>query len=153
MVFSASSTTSLLGNSGDSAYYLKRTVLFGIVGLFVMRILSKRGVALLKPLTPLIMIGSLIGLFAVLLPGIGMEVNGAKRWIGAGLFQIQPSEIAKVALVLYAAAMLAERPKLTRSVARHGAGAGGAGADLRSSSSSSPTSARRWSPASRSRRC
>lgn len=116
MVFSASSTTSLLGNSGDSAYYLKRTVLFGIVGLIAMRILANRGVAMLKPLTPLIMICSLIGLFAVLLPGIGMEVNGAKRWIGAGLFQIQPSEVAKLALVLYAAAMLAERPKLTRSL-------------------------------------
>jgi cell division protein FtsW len=116
MVFSASSTTSLLGSSGDSAYYLKRTVLFGVAGLFVMRFLSKRGVAMLKPLTPMIMVGSLIALFAVLLPGIGVEVNGAKRWIGAGLFQIQPSEVAKVALVLYAAAMLAERPKLTRSV-------------------------------------
>ena len=43
MVFSASSTTSLLGESGDSAYYLKRTVLFGAVGLAVMRLLSVRG--------------------------------------------------------------------------------------------------------------
>ncbi len=44
MVFSASSTTSLLGETGDGAYYLKRTLLFGAVGLVAMRILSIRGV-------------------------------------------------------------------------------------------------------------
>lgn len=116
MVFSASSTTSLLGEAGDGAYYLKRTVLFGIFGLIAMRILAIRGVGVIYRLTPLIMAVS-IGLLAlVLVPGIGIEVNGAKRWLGAGLFQIQPSEIAKVALVLHGAALLATRPKLTRSL-------------------------------------
>ena len=43
MVFSASSTTSLLGDSGDGAYYLKRTLLFGVFGLIAMRILAIRG--------------------------------------------------------------------------------------------------------------
>ena len=42
MVFSASSTTSLLGESGDSAYYLKRTLIFGAVGLLVMQVLARR---------------------------------------------------------------------------------------------------------------
>ena len=51
-----------------------------------------------------------------MIPGVGIEVNGAKRWIGAGLFQIQPSEIAKVALILYGAQLLATRPKMTRSI-------------------------------------
>ena len=45
-----------------------------------------------------------------------MEVNGARRWIGAGLIQIQPSELMKVALILYGAQLLATRPKLTRSI-------------------------------------
>ena len=48
-----------------------------------------------------------------MVPGVGIEVNGAKRWIGAGFFQIQPSEIAKVALILYGAHLLATRPKMT----------------------------------------
>jgi cell division protein FtsW len=52
----------------------------------------------------------------VMIPGVGIEVNGAKRWLGAGLFQIQPSEIAKVALILYGAHLLATRPKMTRSI-------------------------------------
>jgi cell division protein FtsW len=116
MVFSASSTTSLLGDSGDSAYYLKRTLAFGVFGLVAMRILALRGVGVIYRLTPVIMAVSIALLVLVLVPGIGVEVNGAKRWLGAGLFQIQPSEIAKVALVLHGAALLATRPRLTRSL-------------------------------------
>ena len=43
-----------------------------------------------------------------------MSANGAQRWIGAGLFQFQPSEIAKLALVLYGAHLLASRPAMVR---------------------------------------
>ena len=43
MVFSASSTTSLLGESGDGAFYLKRTLIFGALGLVVMHLLARRG--------------------------------------------------------------------------------------------------------------
>ena len=49
-------------------------------------------------------------LIAVLLPGIGIEVNGARRWIGAGPLQVQPSELMKLALVLYGAAGARRRP-------------------------------------------
>ena len=90
MVFSASSTTSLLGKSGDSAYYLKRTLLFGAGGLLVMRVLSLRGARLVRPLTPLLVAASFFLLLAVLVPGIGLSANGAQHWLGAGLFQIQP---------------------------------------------------------------
>ena len=116
MVFSASSTTSLLGESGDGAYYLKRTALYGLIGLLVLRVLSIRGVRIMRPLTGLFLAISVVLLVVVMIPGVGVEVNGARRWIGAGLFQIQPSELAKVALVLYGAHLLATRPKLTRSV-------------------------------------
>lgn len=116
MVFSASSTTSLLGESGDASFYLKRTALFGVVGLLVLRVLSLHGVRLMRSLTPLLMGVSIFLLLVVMVPGIGVEVNGARRWIGAGLFQIQPSEVAKVALVLYGAHLLATRPKMTRSL-------------------------------------
>jgi cell division protein FtsW len=120
MVFSASSTTSLLGETGDGAYYLKRTALYGIVGLLAMKFLASGGVKVLRPLTLPLMLLSLFLLVAVMIPGVGIEVNGAKRWIGAGLFQIQPSEIAKVALILYGAQLLATRPKMTRSIGEMG---------------------------------
>ena len=47
---------------------------------------------------------------AVMLPGVGVSINGATRWLGAGPLQFQPSELLKLALVLYAAQLLAARP-------------------------------------------
>jgi cell division protein FtsW len=116
MVFSASSTTSLLGDSGDPYYYLKRTALFGAVGLVLLKVLSGGGVRLVRGLTPAILATSFFLCVVVLVPGVGVEVNGAKRWIGAGMFQVQPSEIMKVALILYGAQLLATRPKMTREL-------------------------------------
>jgi cell division protein FtsW len=52
----------------------------------------------------------------VMLPGVGVTVNGATRWLGAGPLQFQPSELLKVSLVLYAAQLLAARPESTRTV-------------------------------------
>ncbi len=113
MVFSASSTTSLLGDSGDGAYYLKRTVIFGALGLVVLRLLAHNGVPALRNLTPVVLAASFVLCLAVLVPGIGMEVNGSRAWIGAGPVQIQPSEVMKLALILFAANLLATRPKIT----------------------------------------
>jgi cell division protein FtsW len=116
MVFSASSTTSLLGESGDGAYYLKRTALFGVAGLLIMRVLSIRGARVVRAVTPAILVVSIGLLFVVLLPGFGLEANGARRWIGAGWIQVQPSEVAKVARVLYGAHLLATRPRMVRGI-------------------------------------
>jgi cell division protein FtsW len=112
MVFSASSTTALLGETGDGALYLKRTLIFGAIGLVVMRVLSIKGLRAARDLTPALLAVSMFLLVAVLVPGVGVEANGATRWIGVGLFQIQPSELAKVALVLYGAHLIATRPKM-----------------------------------------
>ena len=112
MVFSASSTTSLLGESGDSAFYLKRTLIFGAIGLVVMHLLARRGVKALRPMTPLILIGAFFLCVVVMVPGVGVEVNGSRAWLAAGPLQIQPSEVMKIALILFCAQMLANRPKL-----------------------------------------
>ena len=116
MVFSASSARSLLNSGGNGFYYLERTVIFGAIGLLVMRVASVRGVAAAKPMTPLILGGSLFLLFAVLLPGVGSTVNGAQRWIGGGFVQFQPSELAKIAIVLYGAYLLSTEPKRARTL-------------------------------------
>jgi len=116
MVFSASSTTSLLGESGDGAYYLKRTALYGIVGLVVLRVLAARGVRVIRALTPVILAVALFLCLVVLVPGVGIEVNGARRWLGAGLFQVQPSELLKLAIVLYGAHLLATRPRMVSGI-------------------------------------
>jgi cell division protein FtsW len=116
MVFSASSTTKVLQEGGlsSSAYYLKRTLIFGAVALVIMRVASHIGLDKIRNLTPLLLGGSIFLLVAVL--GAGSEVNGATRWIGGGSLQIQPSELAKVALILYGADLLARKPKRARSL-------------------------------------
>ncbi len=116
MVFSASSTTRILSNGGlsDSAFYLKRTLLFGAVGLAVMHLTARNGLQLVRRLTPAILGVSLFLLLVVLVAGT--NVNGSSRWIGSGFLQIQPSELAKVALILYAADLLARKPKRVRTL-------------------------------------
>jgi len=111
MVFSASSTTRVLSDGGlsDSAFYLKRTVMFGLVGLVVMHLVARHGLTFVRRLTPAILALSFFLLFAVLV--VGTTVNGSTRWLGSGFLQIQPSELAKVALILYGADLLANKPK------------------------------------------
>jgi len=116
MVFSASSTTQVLSNGGlaNSAFYLKRTLIFGAAGLLIMHLTARHGLVAIRRLTPALLIGSFFLLFAVLVAG--SSANGASRWIGPGSLQFQPSELAKVALILYGADLLAREPKRVRSL-------------------------------------
>jgi cell division protein FtsW len=116
MVFSASSTTKVLSDGGlsDSAFYLKRTLMFGLLGLLVMHLVARFDLAAIRRLTGPFLLLSFFLLLVVLVAGT--SVNGSSRWIGSGFLQIQPSEVAKVALVLYAADLLAGKPKRVRSL-------------------------------------
>ena len=116
MVYSASSAESLLNGSGDPSFYLKRYVAFGIVGLVLLHAASRHGLAVIRAITPPLLIGSFVLTFAVMLPGMGVTANGATRWLGAGPLQFQPAELLKVSLVLYAAQVLAARPRSTKTL-------------------------------------
>jgi cell division protein FtsW len=115
MVYSASSAESLLHN-GDPAFYLKRYLVFGLLGLVVMHALSRGGLRAVRNATPLLVAVSFVLTLAVMVPGVGVRVNGATRWLAAGPVQFQPSELLKVALVLYSAGLIASRPSCLRSV-------------------------------------
>jgi len=117
MVYSASSAESLLSGPGDASYYLKRYVLFAVAGMVLLHFASRHGLRVIRALTPLLLMSSFGLTIAVMLPGVGVTVNGATRWLGAGPIQFQPSELLKVSLVLYAAQLLAARPQSTRTVA------------------------------------
>jgi cell division protein FtsW len=112
MVYSASSARDLLAGGGDGTGYLLRYVGFGAIGVVLMHVLSRRGLDAVRRITPLLLVVSFALLLAVLLPGIGVEVNGAKRWIGTGALGLQPSELAKLALVLYAAELLGSKRRI-----------------------------------------
>ncbi|HYV14677.1 MAG TPA: putative lipid II flippase FtsW [Conexibacter sp.] len=115
MVYSASSARNVLDAGGDGTQFLVRYIGFGLVGLAVMRVLSRHGVELLRRFTPLLLLGSFALLLLVLVPGVGIEVNGAKRWIGPGTLSFQPSEVMKLALILYVVQFLATHPRRIQS--------------------------------------
>src|SRR5436190_6447488 len=116
MVYSASSATSLLRGPGDPSFYLKRYVVFGLLGLIVLHVMSRHGLKLAKAFTPLLLVAGFVLTAAVRLPGVGVSVNGATRWLAAGPVQFQPSELLKLALILYAAQLLATRPDSVQTI-------------------------------------
>jgi cell division protein FtsW len=116
MVYSASSAESLLQGPGDPAYYLKRYVACGLLGLLAMNLLSRHGLRVVRAATPVLLLGSFVLTLAVMVPGAGVSANGATRWLAAGPLQFQPSELLKLALVLYAAQLLAARPRSVATV-------------------------------------
>jgi cell division protein FtsW len=116
MVYSASSGTSLLSHDGDSSQYLKRYLVSAALGLLALRFFARHGVEVARRATPFVMVAAFAGLLLVLVPGFGIEANGSRRWLGAGPLQVQPSEIGKLALVLYAATLLASQPQRVRSL-------------------------------------
>jgi cell division protein FtsW len=107
MVYSASSARAMLA-AGDPAYYLKRQAVNAIVGLAVLVVLSRLDLRVPRRLAGPLLVGSIGLLVAVLV--VGTSVKGARRWIGVSAFEFQPSELAKLALALWVAALLASRP-------------------------------------------
>ncbi len=115
MVYSASSPIGVLNGGGSGTGEFLRYLIFGGIGLVAMHGLERRGLALLDPrLVNLLLLASFALLVLVLVPGFGVQVNGARRWFAAGPIQFQPSELMKLALVLYAARYLADHPRRIR---------------------------------------
>ncbi len=111
MVYSASSPEGAINGGYGTSEFVMYLFAAGI-GLVAMRLCEQYGLDWLKPeLIRILLYGSCALLLAVLLPGIGRDINGARRWFAAGPIQFQPSELAKLALVLYAARYLADNPR------------------------------------------
>lgn len=111
MVYSATSATSLLQGGGYGGSYLIKLAVYGAIGLLLMRALARDGVAKVHSITAPLLFTSFVLVLAVHIPHVGVSVNGARRWIGPGSFQFEPSEVMKLALVLYVATLLATRPQ------------------------------------------
>jgi cell division protein FtsW len=95
---------------GDANYFIKRQAIFAVVGVVALVITMNFDYHRLRVLSPLIMLVALGGLAAVLVPGIGFASNGARRWISlGGALQAQPSEFAKLAVLIYMSAWLAAK--------------------------------------------
>ncbi len=106
MVYSATSASATLAN-GDPAYFLKRQAGYALLGLVLMVAASRLDYRVLRRLAPALVVTSLFLLLAVLV--LGQAVNGARRWITLGPLVFQPSELAKLALAVWAASYLTRR--------------------------------------------
>jgi len=117
MVYSATSAAAAVDGT-DPSYYLKRQVIYAAIGIALMVAVQRWDYRRLRPLAPALVLTSLGLLVAVLV--IGPAINGARRWISIGPAAFQPSELAKLALAVWAAAYLSRRgpPRDLRELAK-----------------------------------
>lgn len=110
MVLSASSP-SALAESGNSYSYVTKQAIFAVIGIILMLVISRIDYRIYAKFAKLAYIGSIIILAAVRV--LGSSSKGATRWLDLGFVRFQPSEIAKIALIIFYAAWLTKnRDKL-----------------------------------------
>jgi cell division protein FtsW len=107
MVYSATSASAALGN-GNPVGYLERQTVYALVGIVLLVCAARSDFRKLRSLAPTLVVTALALCLVVLV--IGERINGARRWIGFGPAAFQPSELAKLALVVWCAAYLARKP-------------------------------------------
>ena len=108
MVLSASSVTALY-EYGSSWYHFKRQLIWVTLGSVAMVIVMRVDYHWWRRYTKLLLLGSGLLMVLVMVPGLGVNVNGSSRWLGYGFARIQPSEFAKLAVLLFVADLLARR--------------------------------------------
>jgi cell division protein FtsW len=108
MVLCASAYTSLV-DYGSVWTIFERQVLWMALGLMAFSVTSRMPYDRWRRLRVPLLVGSLALLVAVLVPGVGVSAGGSSRWIGIGLLRVQPSELMKLALAVFAADLLTRR--------------------------------------------
>jgi len=114
MVFSSSSVRAYY-NYNDSFYFLKRQVIWSVLGFISMVFFMNYDYWKIKKYEKPIIAVMFLLLILVLIPGIGKKVNDARRWIGVGGFTVQPSEIAKLGMIIYLSCGLERKGDKIRS--------------------------------------
>ncbi|MES2563544.1 MAG: putative lipid II flippase FtsW [Pseudomonadota bacterium] len=120
MVYSASIAIAEGGRSTgyQPTYYLTRHVCFVAISMALATVAFQVPLRLWQRAAPYLFVAGLVLLVLVLIPGIGREVNGSRRWISLGIANLQPSEIVKVFVVLYAADYTVRKAAFMHSLKR-----------------------------------
>ena len=108
MVFSASGVMAET-RYGDSMFFLKRQALWIVVGLLALHWVARQDYTIWKSMMPMVLCLTLGCLILVLIPLLGVKVNGARRWFRVAGVSFQPGELAKLATVVYLASFLVRR--------------------------------------------
>ena len=111
MQYSASGYAALT-RYGDEFFYLKKQSIALVAAVACMLFFSRVEPRLLAKLSPVFLVVSIGLLAALFIPGLGVEMYGATRWLDLGIGTVQPSEFAKFALVLFMASVLAEKREI-----------------------------------------
>ncbi|RPJ10874.1 MAG: hypothetical protein EHM37_12025 [Deltaproteobacteria bacterium] len=101
----------------DDFYFLKRQALFAVIGCGVMAGMMHYDYKKLRKVAGVGLLVCMFLLLAVYIPGLGVKINGAQRWLRLG-FNLQPVELAKIALIIYMAHSLAKKQKKVREFVR-----------------------------------
>jgi cell division protein FtsW len=110
IVLQSASVVLSFNNTGNSTYYFVHQLLYGgLIGVAVMVICAKIDYHFWQKAIPLILLGSLVLLVCVKVPGIGFTAGGATRWVHFGPIVIQPAEVAKLAVIIYLAAWITNK--------------------------------------------
>lgn len=107
MVYSSSSVVALTSYD-DPSYFMKRQIIWALLGLLAMMAAMHTDHELLgnKRVVGAFLITTLVLLVAVLVPGIGRSINGARRWLRFGTLSLQPAEVMKFTLIVYVSAYI-----------------------------------------------
>lgn len=110
---SISSLSEANSTVGDKYYFLKRQAIWLLLGTISLYVFSKIKLGFLKKVALPLYIVSILSLIIVLIPGIGNQALGARRWINLGFFSIQPSELVKFASIIYFPFLFSEEKNRT----------------------------------------
>ena len=120
MVYSSSIATAEMSRftGGKTSYFLTRHTVFLIVAITVSLLIFQVPMLVWQRLSPWLFLAGAVMLAMVLIPGLGREVNGARRWVSLGVATVQPSEFMKFFAVLYAADYTVRKSALMHSFRR-----------------------------------
>jgi cell division protein FtsW len=116
MIYSSSQVTAYL-NYNDSAYFLKRQIVWAVVGTVLMILTMNIRFQAYKKLIPFILL-ILFVMMALVLTNLGVDRNGAQRWLNLGLVTIQPSEFVKIGLIIYLAFIYSKKQEYINNFSR-----------------------------------
>ncbi|MBN2097326.1 MAG: putative lipid II flippase FtsW [Candidatus Omnitrophica bacterium] len=103
---------------GSAAYFLKRQLLYVLIGALLTVIVMSLNLAFIRRFSKVLFFSSIVLLILVYLPNLGREVGGARRWLKIGMLSFQPSELAKWATVLFLADILSKKQNQTTGAIR-----------------------------------